>query len=126
MTSYHEEVAFKKCNFWQISLLSYLTVNESNVNSIGKIKPSLKAVIEKISEGMHSKNICNFPVKELCKHDNKNWLLDTYRQILKKNRFISRLPTTLLWFLSFFGRSLICATLAKTAENVNKSKAKSK
>ena len=89
MTSYHEEMAFKKCNFWQISLLSYLTVNESNVNSIGKIKPSLKAVIEKISEGMHSKNICNFPVKELCKHDNKNWLLDTYRQILKMNRFIS-------------------------------------
>lgn len=67
MTRYHEEVAFKKCNFWQISLLSYLTVNESNVNSIGKIKPSLKAVIEyayhsykKFSEGMQNKNICNF------------------------------------------------------------------
>ena len=59
-------VAFKKCNFWQISLL---TVNESNVNWIGKIKPSLKAVIEYsqgthqknvYSKNAHSKNICNF------------------------------------------------------------------
>ena len=57
MTRYHEEVAFKKCNFWQISLLSYLTVNESNVNSIGNIKPCLNAVIEYAYYTYKKKNI---------------------------------------------------------------------